>query len=298
MLIREQTEDAVIVDTPAKVNLFLEVLGRRPDGYHNINSLFQAVSLFDRLTCQVSASGGIRLSVAGADDLSSGSDNLVWRAYELLRKTFSLKRGLRIKLEKRIPVAAGLAGGSSDAAATILACNVLFELGLTYVEMARLGLQLGSDVPFFFFSGQALVRGRGELVEPTAYPTDYWLVLATPRLSISTSEAYASLKRGLTNPKNPFKLGRCEGAEAFVERLCLTRNDFEAGHLGAYPELIGIQGWLLGNGARLARMSGSGPTLFGLFVDDPQQEGHRLIAGGNWQSCTVQPIALPGSGHS
>ncbi|MBU0984586.1 MAG: 4-(cytidine 5'-diphospho)-2-C-methyl-D-erythritol kinase, partial [candidate division Zixibacteria bacterium] len=205
---------SVVIGAPAKVNLFLEVLSRREDGYHDINSLFQAVSLFDRLRIRrLPAESGVRLSLDGPDSVPTDERNLVCRAYNLMRDRFDLQDGLEVDLEKNIPVAAGLAGGSADAAATILACSVLFDLQLEYTDMALLGQEIGSDVPFFFSRGQALVTGRGEQITATNFPTDYWLVLVTPNLHISTAESYARLRTGLTKSRVPFTLEGCRTSE-------------------------------------------------------------------------------------
>ena len=130
MIIKYRSPVRVCLDTPAKINLYLEVLGKRPDGYHDINSLFQAVSLFDRLTFELTDRPGIDLTVLGTEHLAEGPENLIVRAGALMQREFGLCRGLTVTLEKNIPMAAGLAGGSSDAAATILACNLLYDLRL------------------------------------------------------------------------------------------------------------------------------------------------------------------------
>lgn len=292
MNITSRDERTIYVDAPAKINLFLEVLGKRPDGYHEINSLLQAVSVFDRLTVTLSDRPGVSLTVENGAGLSTGPDNLVCRAYELMRREFGLKTGLAVKLEKDIPVAAGLAGGSTDAAATIAACSILNELDLDREAMARLGARIGSDVPFFFSGGQALVTGRGEIITETDFPTDYHLVLVTPDLEISTAEAYAGLRMDLTKSKNPFRLPCCRAVEDYLKSLGRTGNDFEAGHLKSHPVLGKIKDELLKRGAALARMSGSGPTMFGVFTGVPDIEVEINKRRGDWRFLTVAPITL------
>ena len=283
-----------MVGAPAKVNLFLEVLNRREDGYHNINSLFQAVSLFDRLKFTRKLDSGINLTVENNPDLPTDDSNLVVRACLLMQKEFGLKSGLEISLQKNIPVAAGLGGGSADGAAAILACNVLFELDLNIQEMARLGLQIGSDIPFFFSSGQAQVTGRGEIIAETEYPTDYWLVLITPDIAVSTAESYAALKIGLTRTNNPINLKPCRTFAEFVESLKLLTNNFEEAHLLSYPELVRIKDELLKRKALLARMSGSGATMFGIFKEVAEEwTSNRIFNQGDWQINVVRPITLP-----
>lgn len=290
------SNDQLVIGAPAKINLFLEVLNRREDGYHNINSLFQAVSLFDRLAVKrVRDSEEISLwlsdrSSTGAG-LDCGPDNLICRTFTLMKQRFGFAGGLEVELDKQIPVAAGLAGGSTDAAACIYAVNELYRLGLQRPAMAALGAEIGSDVPFFFSSGQALVRGRGELIEEVELPLDYWVVLVTPPVTISTAAAYRSLGMSLTNPKNPFNLPRCETVGELVNALSLSANDFEEGPLLSSEGHQKIKKGLLGCGAELARLSGSGPTVFGLFSSPPSEEC--IGNAGAWHVITVRPIALP-----
>ena len=294
MFVKEITADRVVLDTPAKINLFLQVLNRRPDGFHNIHSLFQAVSLFDRLEVELSASPGVKIELSGPSEVPLNEDNLISRAYALLRKRFGLDRGLRVTLNKQIPVAAGLAGGSSDAAATILACNLLFKLGMSSSEMAGIGLEIGSDLPFFFSSGQAIVSGRGEIMENAEYPTDYYLILVKPPVAISTAAAYAGLKRGLTTSTIEFNLRNCRTVEEFVSSLISSGNDFERADSDSYPVLGRIKGALLNEGALLARMSGSGPTMFGIYRSKPEIKDCEALNQGDWLVQAVRPVSLPG----
>ena len=265
MIIRELTSDVAVIDTPAKINLFLEVLNRRSDGYHNINSVLQAVNLFDRLHVRTERGRHTELVMQGAVGVPSDLSNLVVRAALLMQTRFDRVGGLKIRLTKQIPVAAGLGGGSSDAAATIVAVNLLYGLGLTCPQMAALGAEIGSDVPFFFSGGQALVSGRGESVESISLPTDYAILLVCPDLAVSTAEAYAALKRSLTDKQISFKLRCCRSAQELVCSLRLSGNDFERLQAECHPVLDDIRDRLLAGGAMLARMSGSGPTMFGVF---------------------------------
>jgi 4-diphosphocytidyl-2-C-methyl-D-erythritol kinase len=299
MLGKRTSEGTVVLGAPAKVNLFLRVLNRRPDGYHNIQSLFQAVSLFDRLIVRRVSEPGISLAVSGSvprlETVPADQSNLVCRAFEAVSSVRDLSGGLHVELEKNIPVAAGLGGGSSDAAATIEAIDALFDLELSFSDKAEIGSRVGSDVPFFFTGGQALAEGRGEVLTETNYARDYWLRLVTIGRSISTSEAYASLKRALTNPKNEFSLPSCQTVEELVEALRLSGNDFEEALLSNHPELESIKDGLLRSGARLARLSGSGPTMFGLFDEPPDINENGFKSRGDWRISTVWPIALPTS---
>jgi len=292
MLVNKITNESVTINAPAKINLFLEVLNKREDGFHNINSLFQAVSLFDRLEISIKHKSGCDIILLNNKDLPTDNDNLIAKTFKLLTSEFNLKKGITVKIEKNIPIAAGLGGGSADAAATIMGCNVLFNLGLSKQEMAVLGLKLGSDIPFFFSSGQALISGRGEIIKESTFPIDYHLVLVNPNISVSTASSYSVLKRGLTNFKNPFNLAPCRTVEELVEQLRLCGNDFEEVHLKSFEVLQRIKDELLQLGALLVRMSGSGPTMFGIFKDLPNIDKSGINSSHDWLVYTVGPIRL------
>jgi 4-diphosphocytidyl-2-C-methyl-D-erythritol kinase len=292
MLVKKITKSELILKTPAKINLFLEVLNKRPDGFHNIYSLFQAVSLYDILRIKLTKKPGISLICMNNKNLSVGSDNLIVKAYNLLNQKYEFQYGLEIALEKNIPIAGGLGGGSSDSAATILACNLLYNIGLSYPEMSTLSEEIGSDLPFFFSSGQALVSGRGEVINESKFITDFELILVSPNLSIETAESYASLKRGLTKQKNPFNLRRCRTLNDYVDQLRSAGNDFEKVQFLNYPELGEIKDELNQNGALLAQMSGSGPTMFGVFIDFNKVNLDKFSKGRDWRIYTVSPISL------
>jgi 4-diphosphocytidyl-2-C-methyl-D-erythritol kinase len=293
MLVRNISNAEVTIDAPAKVNLFLQVLNKRPDGYHNINSLFQTVSLCDRLRFCLSDEPDASIELLSDSEITVTGDNLIAKAYRLLKQRFGLDKGLSVRLEKRIPVSAGLGGGSSNAAATILACNLLFHLNLSYEEMATLALQIGSDVPFFFSGGQALVSGRGDKVVDTDFPTEYKMVLVCAKIAIATAAAYAALKMDLTRAKKPFKLKSSGTLDEFVESLRLSGNDFEEIQFRAYPDLGRMREFLLKQGALMARMSGSGSTMFGIFRKTSQVEVVKPFNGRDWRLYTVVPISLP-----
>ena len=290
LYIQRLNSNHLTIKAPAKVNLFLQVLGKRPDGFHNINSLFQAVSLYDELTFTVTDKPGVTIELTGDTSLTTGDDNLVSRAYTIMRRSFDLPHGLHVNLDKQIPIAAGLGGGSADGAATIIACNLLFDLNLSQTQMARLALEVGSDLPFFFSRGQALVGGRGEVVKPADFPTNYTLVLVTPRQSASTAEAYDLLKMDLTKPKVPFTLPPCRDVNELIAALLMTGNDFEDVLGASYSDSGRIRDVLLQAGAVLARLSGSGPTMFGLFVDVPELGRDATYGRDCWRLFTVTPI--------
>jgi 4-diphosphocytidyl-2-C-methyl-D-erythritol kinase len=199
MLRRCQT-NRITVFAPAKLNLFLKVLGKRVDGYHELETLMVSIDLYDTLAFCPAPEGELVLTCTDAGDRrtgrkrelpGSGGDNLVIRAARLLQETAGSPFGARIELSKRIPMAAGLAGGSSDAAATLWGLNQLWRVGLSDGELMRLGARLGSDIPFFLGAGSAAIcRGRGEIVEPFRMSTRLWFVAARPQSGLSTAEVY------------------------------------------------------------------------------------------------------------
>jgi 4-diphosphocytidyl-2-C-methyl-D-erythritol kinase len=193
MLIR-LAEGRVFLRTPAKVNLFLEVVGKRPDGYHELTTLMLAVSLYDTLEIrEVEKHNEVRLA-CDHPNLSTGPDNLVCRAAQVVRERCGVRKGLEIRLWKRIPMAAGLAGGSTDAAATLAGLNQLYRLGLDRQELIRLGGELGSDVSFFFAPPAAWCTGRGEIVQPVTLGRPLDLVLVCPPAGLSTAQVFGRLK--------------------------------------------------------------------------------------------------------
>jgi 4-diphosphocytidyl-2-C-methyl-D-erythritol kinase len=190
--------DAVEVRAPAKVNLFLEILGKRPDGYHEIVTCMVAVDLCDVLTFTPASGADVGL-FCDDSSLSTGPDNLVRRAAEMLRQQTGIRRGAHIRLQKRIPAAAGLGGGSSDAAATLHGLNQLWDLGLSLAALMEIAAAIGSDVPFFVTAGAAWCTGRGEQVDSFALKKPLNFVLACPAAGLSTAEVY----QGVTVPRTP-----------------------------------------------------------------------------------------------
>lgn len=276
----------------AKVNLFLQVLNKRADRYHNIVSLFQAVDLADTLDFELQSEPGVVIEIHGRmTDLPIGTDNLIAKAYSALAKDFSFDKGLKVRIDKRIPIGAGLGGGSSNAATTLLASNTLFDLKLSEEKLNLYALSLGSDVPFFLSSGQAMVRGRGELIEQVALPTDYFLVLVYPGIHCSTTEAYESLDAGLTKRAPHFSFQNCRTTEELLTPLRSVGNDFEQVQYSRYPVLGRVHELLERAGASLVRLSGSGSTVFGLFTKLPVL-GRDFGREQGWTSFTVRPCVL------
>ena len=257
--------DRVRVRCNAKVNLYLKVLDRRPDGYHNIETVFHSISLADDLELTRRDSGFSLCS--GSADIPHDRTNLAAvAARELLGYVGG---GVRIDLDKRIPVSAGLGGGSADAAGSLVGVNRLYGLGLSHEELAAVALRVGSDVPFMLRGGCALGEGRGEILTPLRPLPPLAVVVVVPPLSISTAWAYASLKTGLTSHEvrgNIIKRALEEGDVSSINSL--LHNDFESLVFEKYPEVGRIKDTLLSHGAAGALMSGSGPAVFGIFTKE------------------------------
>jgi len=247
----------------AKINLVLDVLGTRPDGYHELFTIMQTLELHDMV--EIKEAEEIELVVEGAE-LSSGSDNLAFRAADLLRRRTGYRGGAYIKLFKRIPLEAGLAGGSSDAAAVLHGLNNLWNLGMMQSELERLGAVIGSDVPFCLRGGTALVQGRGERVESLPSLPPLGVLLAKPSFGLSTAQVYR-LYDELVEPQHLDNHGMlqavCSGyVDGVIARL---GNVLEQATLSLHPEIRELKEILAWAGALGVLMSGSGPTVFGLF---------------------------------
>ncbi len=264
MLIR-RSASAIRVRTPAKVNLFLEVLARRADGYHELATLMTAVSLFDTLELTEEPTGATTLH-CDHPSLSTGPDNLVCRAVELARRRSGRSDGVTIRLWKRIPMAAGLGGGSSDAAATLAGLNRLWRLGWDREELVRLGAELGSDVSFFFAGPAAWCTGRGERIEPLRLGRALDFVLVFPPRGLSTAEVF----RGVTVPTEPRSGAAIRQAAASGDARELGRalhNRLQAAAERLCPEVANLTARLAGLGPAGQLMSGSGSTVFALCRD-------------------------------
>ncbi len=262
----ERRGDAVVVWAPAKINLFLEVLARRPDGFHEIATLMVAVSLYDTLEC-IPAPGETLELTCDNDALSVGSDNLILRAASALRRQTGMACGARMKLSKRIPLAAGLAGGSTDAAAALAGLNLLWDLGLPASALASLGGQVGSDVPFFFATPAAWCTGRGEKVQTLDLPCPLWIVLVCPEIGLSTAEVYG---KGQV-PEAPVDGGKVREAlgTGDIETLGgLLHNRLQETAERLRPELVLVRERLTQAGPAGCLMSGSGTSCFALCRDE------------------------------
>lgn len=249
---------------PAKINLMLDVLHKRPDGFHEVEMVMTMIDLADRLEMSEQKRDTIIIT-SQAGYIPLDEKNLAFQAARLIKERYDVKQGVHIHLDKKIPVAAGLAGGSSDAAATLRGLNRLWGLGIPQVELLALGAELGSDVPFCVTGGTALATGRGEVLTPIPNPPQCWVIVAKPPINVSTAEVYGRLRSD--------QIQRHPSAERMVEALtqgsfqqmCQSLgNVLEEVTLKMHPEVQQLKEGMLKLGADGALMSGSGPTVFGL----------------------------------
>jgi 4-diphosphocytidyl-2-C-methyl-D-erythritol kinase len=256
----------------AKVNLRLDVLARRADGYHELRTMFQSISLHDTLQLELSRKPGIELEIVGDPVLAAGSnrENLVWRAAEALRRHMKLKRGVRITLRKRIPVGRGLGGGSSDAAAALTGLLRLTRRRIAPERLLEIAAGLGADVPFFLFGGRALGTSRGDEIYPLPDGQRRTLLVVSPRdIAVSTRDAYRWLDRRLTKNSGESRLWSfC--ALCWSPQEDHLSNDFEAVVFRRHPRLARIRRALLQAGAAEAALAGSGSAVFGVFLNPAQ----------------------------
>mgnify|MGYP001589042045 CR=1 FL=1 len=266
-----QNPSTITVCAPAKINVILRILDRRADGFHNLWSIMQTVALEDEVQISLRADReGIRLR-CDAMDLAADQSNLVYRAAAEVLARAQRSIGLDIELRKRIPMGAGLGGGSSDAAATIIGLNQLLQLKWSPAEMADAGQLLGSDVPFFLFAPSACVAGRGETVRPVAVEGIRWVVLVNPGFGVNTKWAYQELAATRTAVM-PLSIVQQELDRQlrvnWSQLIAAAENDFEAPVFAAHGKIREIKQSLQAYGAEIALLSGSGATVFGLFADE------------------------------
>lgn len=256
----------------AKVNIGLDVLRRRPDGYHELKMIMQTVDICDELTFEKEEEPGILLRIDGAV-LPTDENNLVCRAAALLLEEKQIEQGVSITLKKRIPIAAGMAGGSADAAATMRGLNVLFELGCSTEELRRLGVKLGADIPYCILGGTVLSEGIGEVLTPLPSPPECYLVVAKPDIDVSTAFVYQNL-RADSLPFHPDIDGMAEALAAGDLKGMTDRmgNVLETVTVREYPVIDKIKKRMCELGAENALMSGSGPTVFGIYKEKETAE--------------------------
>lgn len=246
---------------PAKLNLLLKITGQRVDGYHELVSVLVPVALYDKLKIS-KLERGLKVYWSGRE-LPKGQNNLVNRAAVSFFKKTGIRKGAKITAIKKIPVSSGLGGGSSDAAATLKGLNQLWGNSLSSGDLERLALSLGADVPFFLLQRPSIARGIGEILQPMKSFPSFWYVIVSPNLMVSTAWAYKRVKLQLTNKEIQSIVNLSEKAIFNIPEL--LSNDLEGVTLGKYPFLCSIKDSLIKLGALGALMTGSGPSIFGLF---------------------------------
>lgn len=258
--------DKVTIKCPAKINISLDVVGKREDGYHLLKTIMQNVSLFDEITVK-KTQGDINL-YCNNGNVPCNSSNTAYKAASIIIDKFHIKEGIDIIIEKRIPIAAGLAGGSTDAAGVIRAMNELFDLNLSTDEMMSIGVRVGADVPFCILENTALAEGIGEVLTPIGPLEDVWCVLAKPDISISTAEVYGKLKIDEI-PKHPNTLKLKEYIDKRdIKNMALSMiNVLETVTIKENPVIFDIKNIMMEFHALGSLMSGSGPGVFGIFED-------------------------------
>ena len=256
----------------AKINLGLDILRKREDGYHEVRMIMQTIQMYDVLEMKKVKKPGISLSV-NYPYIPSDERNLVYKAAKLLMDEFQVKEGVDIRLEKFIPVAAGMAGGSSDAAAAMVGINHLFKLGLSEKDLMDRAVNIGADVPYCIMRGTALAEGIGEKLTRIAQVPDCYVLIGKPGIGVSTKTAYESLQldKIQSHPDidgmiQDIQNGDLQGMTAKMG------NVFEPGIISKYPVIQEIKDLMESNGARKAMMSGSGPTVFGIFYEKEKME--------------------------
>ncbi len=280
------------IQAPAKINLCLSVLGHRSDGYHEVSMLMQMVGLYDEVRVSL---GGEGISVTCDDNtIPSGEENIAWKAAAAVLKHARPDTGLCVTIKKAIPVAAGLGGGSSDAAAVLVAANILLGTGLGRGQLSEKGAGLGMDVPFFFHGPLALARGRGELLTRMAPLPAFWVLLVNPGFETPTAWVYKNLNLRLTKNVDCNKIARLT-VRNMAEGL---HNDLETITAAAHPVIRRIEEALLAHGAMGARMSGSGPTVFGIFENEKGcRAAAASLSGEGWklypaEALTASPLEV------
>ncbi|MED1723763.1 4-(cytidine 5'-diphospho)-2-C-methyl-D-erythritol kinase [Brevibacillus parabrevis] len=264
----------ISVKAPAKINLTLDVLAKRPDGYHEVEMVMTTVDLADRVDLTLREDGEITLDCSASfvpDDIR----NHAYKAAVLLKERYQVRQGVRLYIDKQIPVAAGLAGGSSDAAATLRGLNQLWNLGLSLDELAEIGAEIGSDVPFCVYGGTALAKGRGEQITHLGTPAPCWVILAKPPIGVSTPDVYGNLRGDkIDNHPDTRQMLQAISEQDFSLMCQSLGNVLENVTLSLYPQVRQIKELMIASGADGVLMSGSGPTVFALVQKEAKV--HRI----------------------
>lgn len=272
---------------PAKINICLHVLNRRSDGYHDLAMLMQRVSLYDKIS--IALTGGADITVqCGGVTLPAGQQNIAARAAQALLDRAGVRQGLEIVIEKNIPVAAGLGGGSSDAATVLMGLNDMLSLGFSPEQLMETGVKLGADVPFFIFKHAAWATGIGDRLEEVHGLPPVWYVLVNPGLEVSTAWVYKNLR--LTSARDNLRIPRFSGE--VEEVVNLLHNDLETVTVERFPLIEDVKQQLIQLGAKGALMSGSGSTVFGVFSDEctARAAAEKMSCHDGWRAFAVEPV--------
>lgn len=275
--------ESIELQARAKINLSLDVLGKRPDGYHDVRMIMQSIALHDDVRLE-KAQDGIRIE-CNTPWVPTDSGNIAWKAAQLMLSRYGIQSGLHIRIHKRIPVAAGLAGGSADAAAVFKGMNALFSLNIQETELMKLGREIGADVPYCIKGGTMLSEGIGEILSPLGGLGGVPIVLVKPRISVSTAWVYKSLEldKVAVRPDTEL-LARAVGERRIDELARNMRNVLESVTVEKYPVIRDIKEKLVRFGAAGSMMSGSGPTVFGIFKDRKVAEAaYGKLKNGRWE---------------
>ena len=272
---------------PAKVNYLLDVIRRRPDGYHELRMIMQRVNLCDEITIHLTDTPELSVT-CGKKGVPDGPGNIAWKAARTMLDLSGTDQGAQISVVKNIPVAAGLGGGSSDAASVLMGMNELLELNLSEQQLMEIGVKLGADVPFFIFKKTALAEGIGEQLKSMPEMPKLWVLLVNPRVHVSTAWVYNNLQ--LTNRS---ELAILPQFFSSIGDVCsILSNDLESVTIPAFPVIAEIKDKMLQMGALGAMMSGSGPTVFGLFKDKTTAETacDSISKDADWFAAAVETL--------
>lgn len=272
---------------PAKVNYLLDVIRRRPDGYHELRMVMQRINLCDEISITLTDSPTLAVT-CGRNGVPDGPDNIAWKAARTMLDISGSKIGANISITKNIPVAAGLGGGSSDAASVLMGLNELLKLSLTDNRLMEIGVTLGADVPFFIFKKTALAEGIGDKLSAMPVMPKVWILVINPGVHVSTAWVYRSLE--LTNQK---VLSTLPQFYRTAEDICsIFNNDLESVTIPAFPVIADIKKLMIQHGSTGSMMSGSGSTVFGIFSNKAEAENaaKQITSGTDWYTAVVESL--------
>ncbi|MEI6092362.1 MAG: 4-(cytidine 5'-diphospho)-2-C-methyl-D-erythritol kinase [bacterium] len=295
--------NSINIKTPAKINLGLYITGKRPNGYHELASIFLPVGLFDNLDLNInSSSNTLKINVSGpfSDSCPSDEKNIVFKIYNLMKDLFMERKknndhnlGIDLTLTKNIPSEAGLGGGSSDAAGFLKALNQIWDLNLSIEELKTIGSKVGADVPFFIQESPAMVTGIGDIIRPFKLERDYWVIVIKPKAGLSTAQVYKAFTLDLTLKNSNVKHSELLESLSFhglkkAEELSNLSNNLERVSSAILPDIIAIRSYLDSLSPNVCMMSGSGSAVFALFDKEPKQVLESLNP--SWFLCSTKVL--------